>query len=171
MFIEYTVNSYGPKEENFKALDGMVQQLLAQPQKPDMVFVYVGNDKGERAMEKVQPLARYYGFQEIDSRLHLQKYFDEGKLKWQDIAGDRIHPNRRGHEIYAEPLIDLLKQQATLADKPTPEPPVPSPYASSQWTTATVLPVPPRSAKALGRSPDLPSGRLASSTRCSNATR
>jgi hypothetical protein len=96
VFIEYTVNSYAKHDINFKALDGMVLQLLRQWQKPDIVFVYVGNDKGERDLSKVQPLARHYGFQEVDPRKHLQTLIDAGKIKWTDIARDRIHPNEKG---------------------------------------------------------------------------
>jgi lysophospholipase L1-like esterase len=141
VFIEYTVNSYAKHDINFKALDGMVLQLLRQWQKPDIVFVYVGNDKGERDLSKVQPLARHYGFQEVDPRKHLQTLIDAGKVRWQDIARDRIHPNEKGHAIYAEPLIQLLKQQAALADRPTPVPPVPPPYASEEWAHAALVPV------------------------------
>ena len=141
VFIEYTVNSYAKHDINFKALDGMVLELLRQWQKPDIVFVYVGNDKGERDLSKVQPLARHYGFQEVDPRKHLQTLIDAGKVRWQDIARDRIHPNEKGHAIYAEPLIQLLKQQAALADRPTPVPPVPPPYASEEWAHAALVPV------------------------------
>ena len=141
VFIEYTVNSYAKHEINFKALDGMVLQLLRQWQKPDIVFVYVGNDKGERDLSKVQPLARHYGFQEVDPRRHLQTLIDAGKVKWKEIARDGIHPNEKGHAIYAEPLIELLKRQAALADHPTPEPPVPPPYSSDEWATATLVPI------------------------------
>ena len=141
VFIEYTVNAYGEKEENFLALDGIVQQLLRQWQKPDIVFVYVGNQKGERDLAKVQPVARHYGFLEVDPRTYLQTLIDGGKTRWGEIAGDQIHPNQRGHSIYAEPVIELLKQQIPLAGRPKPEPPVPPCYYSEQWTTATVLPV------------------------------
>lgn len=141
VFIEYTVNCYGSKEETFKALDGMVQQLLRQPQKPEIVFVYVGNEKGERGLEKVQPLARYYGFIETDPRAYLQKKLDAGELTWKDFAGDQIHPNQKGHAIYAEPVIAMLKRQAESAAKPTPAPPVPAPFFSGDWTTALIVPI------------------------------
>ena len=116
VFIEYTVNSYAKHDINFKALDGMVLELLRQWQKPDIVFVYVGDEKGRRDLSKVQPLARHYGFQEVDPRKRLQTLIDAGKVKWKEIARDMIHPNEKGHAIYAEPLIELLKQQAALAE-------------------------------------------------------
>ena len=141
VFIEYTVNSYAKHDINFKALDGMVLQLLQQWQKPDIVFVYVGNDKGERDLSKVQPLARHYGFQEVDPRKHLQTLIDAGKVKWTEIARDMIHPNEKGHAIYSEPLIELLNQQAALPGVPTPEPPVPPPYSSDEWARAALAPI------------------------------
>ena len=141
VFIEYTVNSYAKHDINFKALDGMVLQLLRQWQKPDIVFVYVGDYKGQRDLSKVQPLARHYGFQEVDPRKHLQTLIDAGKVQWKEIARDGIHPNEKGHAIYSEPLIALLKQQAALTGLPTPEPPVPPPYSSDEWTRAALVPI------------------------------
>ena len=64
-----------------------------------------------------------------------------GEVAWKDIAGDAIHPNQRGHAIYAEAVTVLLGQQARLADKPTPPPPLPSPYFGDEFTTATLLPI------------------------------
>ena len=141
VFIEYAVNSYLDNERNWLAEDGMIQQLLRQPQQPDIVFVYVGSDKGDRDLEKVQPVARHYGFIEVDVRSYLQKKIDAGEVAWKDIAGDAIHPNQRGHAIYAEDVTAMLAQQALLADKPTPEPPVPAPFCGSEFTTATLLPI------------------------------
>ena len=108
VFIEYAVNSYLDNERNWLAEDGLVQQLLQQPQRPEIVFVYVGNDKGDRDLEKVQPVARHYGFLEVDVRAHLQKKVDAQEVTWKDIAGDAIHPNQRGHAIYAEAVTALL---------------------------------------------------------------
>lgn len=141
VFIEYAVNSYLDKERNWLAEDGLVQQLLRQPQRPDIVFVYVGDQTGGRELEKVQPVARYYGFPEVDVRAHLQEGLDSGAYTWQDIAGDGIHPNQRGHAIYAEAVTALLAQQALLADAPTPTPPVPAPFFGDEFTTATLLPI------------------------------
>jgi len=141
VFIEYAVNSYQDNERNWLAEDGMIRQLLRQPQHPEIVFVYVGNDKGARDLEKVQPVARHYGFPEVDVRAHLQKKIDAGEVTWKDIAGDGIHPNQQGHAIYAEAVTALLMEQASLADKPTPPPPVPAPFFGDEFTTATLLPI------------------------------
>lgn len=139
VFIEYTVNCYGTAQETFKALDGMVQQLLLQYQKPDIVFVYVGNDKGERGLDKVQPLARYYGFIEVDPRAYLQKKLDAKELTWKDFSGDQIHPNQKGHAIYTEPMIEMFKEQMKLPA--TPEPAVPPAFYSDAWTRAVIVPI------------------------------
>jgi hypothetical protein len=141
VFIEYAVNSYQDNERNWLAEDGLVRQLLQQPQRPEIVFVYVGNDKGARDLEKVQPVARHYGFPEVDVRAHLQKKIDAQELTWKDIAGDGIHPNQRGHAIYAEAVTALLAQQASLADQPAPVPPLPPPFYGDEFATATLLPI------------------------------
>lgn len=141
VFIEYAVNSYLDNPRNWLAEDGMLQQLLHQPQQPEIVFVYVGNDKGDRDLEKVQPVARHYGFLEVDVRASLQKKIEAQEVTWKEIAGDGIHPNQRGHAIYAEAVTALLTQQAPLADQPTPVPPVPAPFFGAEFTTATLLPI------------------------------
>lgn len=141
VFIEYAVNSYLDNERNWLAEDGIIQQLLRQPQQPEIVFVYVGNDKGDRDLEKVQPVARHYGFLEVDVRSHLQKKIDAQEVAWKDIAGDAIHPNQQGHAIYAEAVTAMLGQQAALAEKPTPVPPIPAPFFGDEFSTATLLPI------------------------------
>jgi hypothetical protein len=141
VFIEYAVNSYAPQERCYLAEDGIIQQLLRQPQHPDLVFVYVGNDKGERDLEAVQPVARHYGFPEVDPRAYLQKKFDAGELKWGDFAVDAIHPNQRGHAIYAEAVTAFLAQQAAAARPQPATPPVPPPFRGAEFTTATLLPI------------------------------
>ncbi|MGO8748109.1 MAG: SGNH/GDSL hydrolase family protein [Thermoguttaceae bacterium] len=139
VFIEYAVNSYLDNQRNWLAEDGMIRQLLRQPQQPEIVFVYVGSDTGARDLEKVQPVARHYGFLEVDVRSHLQKKIDAGEVTWKAIAGDAIHPNQRGHAIYAEAVTALLGQQSLLAGKPAP--PLPAPFFGDEFTTATLLPI------------------------------
>ena len=142
IFIEYSVNSYPPQERCWQAEDGLIRQLLAQPQHPEIVFVYVGNDKGERDLSAVQPVARHYGFPEVDVRAHMQKKIDAGEVKWTDLARDAIHPNEKGHAIYAEEVISFLQQQAAAAKNPAPPaPPLPAPYFSDALTTADLLPI------------------------------
>lgn len=141
VFIEYSVNSYLDNERNWLAEDGMIRQLLDQPQRPEIVFVYVGNEKGDRDLEKVQPVARHYGFLEVDVRSHLQRKIDAGEMAWKDIAGDAIHPNQRGHAIYAEAVTALLAQQMPLAEKPTPPAAMPAPFFGDEFATATLLPI------------------------------
>jgi hypothetical protein len=141
VFIEYAVNSYLDNQRNWLAEDGIVRQLLRQPQRPEIVFVYVGNDRAARDLEKVQPVARHYGFLEVDVRAHLQTKIDAGLVTWNDIAGDAIHPNQRGHAIYAEAVTALLAGQAPLADRPSAVPPVPPPFFGDEFTTATLLPI------------------------------
>ena len=140
VFIEYAVNSYNPKERCLLAEDGIVQQLLNQPQKPDIVFVYVGNKTAFRDLDRVQPVARYYGFPEVDVRTHLQKKIDAGEVKWADVAGDDIHPNRKGHQIYAEKVTEFLQQESERKEV-TPVPPVPKPFQGDELTTANLLPI------------------------------
>ncbi len=144
-FIEYAVNAYRTPEENYKALDAMVLQMLRTEDPPDIVFVYVGNEQWQPSegweSEKVQPVGRHYGFPEVLARAHLQSKLAAGDVKWEDVARDNIHPNAKGHAIYAEAVIDLLQDQMQLTGKPTPLPPIPPPFYSDEWTTAHLVPV------------------------------
>ena len=71
----------------------------------------------------------------------MQTKIDAGEFAWKDIAGDPIHPNPRGHAVYAEAVTAMLEQQAQLGDKPTPAPTVPRPFFGDEFTTATLLPI------------------------------
>lgn len=140
VFIEYAVNSYDPKERCWLALDGIIQQLLNQPQRPDIVFVYVGIRSGYRELDRVQPVAQHYGFPEVDARAFLQTKIDSGELKWQDISPDDVHPNPRGHGIYAEAMVEFLKRESQRREV-APVPPVPPPYRGMELASATILPI------------------------------
>ncbi len=152
MFIEYAVNAYRSPEENYKPLDGMVQQLLRMPDPADVVFVYVGSKqwKPSEGWESVnvQPVGRHYGFPEVHARAHLQTKLDAGEAEWDVLFRDGIHPRWKGYNdpsqsanaIYAEAVIELLKAQMAQEGDPTPLPPVPEPFYSGAWVTADVIP-------------------------------
>ena len=140
VFIEYAVNSYDPMPRCWLAEDGIIQQLLRQPQRPEIVFVYVGGKNGNRNLETVQPVARHYGFPEVDVRAHMQTKIDAGGVKWEDLAKDGIHPNPQGHAIYAEAVIAFLQQEMARKEI-TPAPAVPAPFKGAELTTATLLPI------------------------------
>jgi len=144
VFIEYSVNSYLDNRRNWLAEDGIVRQLLRLPNKPDIVFVYVGDQRGYRDLSKVQPVARHYGFPEIDVYAHLRGKLDAGAVAWSDFARDAIHPTLRGHAIYAEAVIALLEREAARAADaavPAADFPLPEPYCGDEFTTATLLPI------------------------------
>jgi len=102
--------------------------------------VYVGDKKAYRNLDRVQPVARYYGFPEVDVRTHLQKKIDTGEVKWEDVARDGIHPNERGHQIYAEAMTGFLKQESERKEV-TNTPAIPQPFKGDDLTTATLLPI------------------------------
>lgn len=140
VFIEYAVNSYDPKERCWMALDGILQQLLDQPQKPEIVFVYVGIRNGYGKLDRVQPVARYYGFPEVDARTFLQKKIEADEVKWQDLFVDDVHPNKRGHSIYAEAVTEFLQKESERVEI-TPAPLMPPPFKGAELATATILPI------------------------------
>ena len=92
-------------------------------------------------LDRVQPVARHYGFLEVDERSYMLKKIDAREFAWKDIAGDLIHPDPQGRAIYAEAVTALLEQQARLGDTPTPAPSVQRPFFGDEFTTATLLPI------------------------------
>jgi len=122
------------------ALDGILQQLLDQPQKPEIVFVYVGIRNGYGKLDRVQPVARYYGFPEVDARAFVQTKIDAGVVKWRDLFVDDVHPNKRGRSIYAEAVTQFLQKESERVEI-TSAPLMPPPFKGAELATATILPI------------------------------
>lgn len=122
VITEYAVND-GNTREFAEHYEGLLRQILSQPQKPAALMVFMKQRGGGNAQEWQSRLGRHYGLPMISFRDGVQSEIDAGRMKEDDVMADVVHPNDRGHEMTAQFITRYLEDvlKATPADAKIPE--------------------------------------------------
>ena len=104
---EYAVND-PPTEQAAETLEGIVRQVLSRPNRPAMMLLFTMNNAGGNAQEFHAKVGRHYGLPMVSFRDAMWPEVHAGRVKWDDIEADEVHPNDRGHAICARLITDLL---------------------------------------------------------------
>ncbi len=112
---EYAVNDPAT-EQAAETLEGIVRQVMKMPNRPAMALLFTMNNAGENAQEFHAKVGRHYGLPMVSFRDAMWPEVQAGRVKWDDIEADLVHPNDRGHAICAKLITDAL--QRVLAETP-----------------------------------------------------
>lgn len=130
--VEYSVND-GNCRRSAETLEGLVRQILKQPNLPAAVLLFMMSDSkhGTNAQEWHSKIGKHYGLPMISFRDALWPEVQQGRLPWEDIIVDTVHPNDRGHAYAADFVIRYLEE---VHEKMTGELPI-SPLPKALLTT------------------------------------
>jgi len=136
---EFAVNDPN-NQEAAETLEGLVRQVLSQPNQPGMMLLFTMNNQGGNAQEWHSKVGAHYGLPMVSFRDALWPEIEAGRMKWEDVEGDEVHPNDRGHKYCADFVTAVL--DAALAKLPDdkdlpPIPPLPKPLISDVFEHAT----------------------------------
>jgi len=109
--VEYAVND-GNVKESAETLEGLVRQILKAPNQPAVVMLFTMNKSGGNAQEWHSKVGAHYGIPMVSFRDALWPEIQAGKLKWEDVEADEVHPNDRGHAYAAEFVTRLIDSVA-----------------------------------------------------------
>ena len=113
--IEYAVND--PNDRAFaETLEGLVRQVLAQPNQPAAMLLFMMNREGKNAQEWHAKVGAHYGLPMVSFRDALWPEIQADRIKWEDVEADMVHPNDRGHAYCARFVTAVLDQ--VLRDLP-----------------------------------------------------
>ncbi len=110
--VEYAVND-GNTQACAETLEGLIRQILSQPNHPAVVMLCTMNKAGGNAQEWHGKVAAHYGVPIVSFRDALWPEIQGGRLKWEEIEADEVHPNDRGHAYCAAFVTALLDQVLT----------------------------------------------------------
>ncbi len=132
VIAEYAVND-GNTQACAETLEGLLRQILREPNQPGVVLLFTMNKAGGNAQEWHAKVGRHYGLPMVSFRDALWPEIKEKRLKWEDVEGDEVHPNDRGHEYCARFVTRVLEQ--VLKDLPADDrlpaiQPLPAPMLS-----------------------------------------
>jgi lysophospholipase L1-like esterase len=121
--VEYAVNDPNTKD-SAETLEGLVRQILKQPNQPAVVLLFMMSQGGHNAQEWHSKVGTQYGLPMVSFRDALWPEIKGGRLKWDAVMADFVHPNNLGHECAAGFITNLLehvsKESATVKPLPAP---------------------------------------------------
>lgn len=127
VFVEFAVNDGGANPERAtRSIEGIVRRIWSSNPRTDIVFVFTTTesiaqayDKGEipQAIQTERRIAEYYGIPSVNMGYVLWKRLHDIGADWKTLTVDTVHPNDEGYRIYADTLINYLKQHES--DEPS----------------------------------------------------
>ena len=137
--LEFAVND-GVEPSFGETYEGLLRQILLEPNHPAAITIFMMHRGGRNAQERLGAVASHYRIPMTSYRDALQPEIDAGRLPWDDISPDEVHPNDFGHACAARFLVNLLEQAEQGASDD--DPPVPPPLYSDQFQRTTLLEAP-----------------------------
>lgn len=118
VFVEYAVNDYGtPSERRGRTREGLLRQLLRAGADVVLVHTYCGEMEADLVAGRVPPsiaefeaLAERYGVPSVWVGLHAWRQVRRGLMTPEEWLPDGLHPEVRGSQAYAEPVIALCDE-------------------------------------------------------------
>lgn len=130
VLLEFAVSDNGETEDAVKkSVEGVVRQLLAVSQPPEIVMIYATNANNATAMNWHEEIAEYYHLPKIN----LQELLAASNTNFATISKDGVHPNDEGHKLYANHIIEYLNAQEKLPAA-APVKVLPMPFLSDEMT-------------------------------------
>ncbi|GAA3408188.1 GDSL-type esterase/lipase family protein [Paenibacillus hodogayensis] len=138
LFVEYAVNDAGNRTESVRAMEGIVRQAKRINPKIGICFLYLANKpgikqfsangKGQLNIFHHEEVADYYRIPSVHIAGEIYRMIESGKLEWEQLSGDEVHPNDYGYSLYGrfmehfleEALQARASEPANIADLPAP---------------------------------------------------
>lgn len=116
VLIEYAVNDRGlSKKDVTRNLESIIRRLKGLKNPPAIVFLEAASQSGGD-ISRHSAVAEYYGLVNVDLQKACEDYLAKNKLKWKDIFGDNVHPNKNGHKLYTAIITEILDKYANAAE-------------------------------------------------------
>lgn len=131
VFIEFSANDLGEPENAVKeSFEGVIRQLLAVPQPPEIVVLYAGGAGRRAVADWHESIAKYYQLPSV--------FLPEPPLS-RATSGEAVQFNDDGQKLMADTLIAFLGEQG----KQPPSPSIkllPPPVLSDEMTYGELKP-------------------------------
>ncbi|MGD0089334.1 MAG: GDSL-type esterase/lipase family protein [Planctomycetota bacterium] len=140
VIVEYGVND-GNDKGCAETLEGVVRQILRQPNHPAVLLLFMMHQGGGNAQEWHGKVGKHYGLPMVSLRDALWPEIKAGRLRWEEVVADTVHPNDRGHDYAAQFVIAAMGQalKALPADDGLPAiKPLPAPLISDLFEHAAL---------------------------------
>ncbi len=146
VIVEYAVNDNHPVPMFWGSYEGVLRQILREPQQPALVQLFFMQRKGENAQETQHMLGRHYDLPMVSFRDAWWPEIYSGRAVWETMYADVVHPNDTGHILASELLIALLndvnakpESSAPASHAELPAPMITDLFATCRYAQGTDL--------------------------------
>jgi len=108
VMVEFSVNDIGVQNAQ-ESYEGLIRNVLKQENKPGVLALALMNEHGENWQDQHLAVAKHYDVPMLSYRDAVWPDVAAGRIKWQDISPDEVHPNDRGHAMIASIVINYLE--------------------------------------------------------------
>ena len=141
VICEFGVND-GDTRDSAETLEGLVRQILSQPNNPAVMLLFTMHRNGANAQSWQTRIGYHYGLPMASFRDACWPEIEAERMTWETIEADEVHPNNYGHELcarYVTNIIGKVREQMQ-AGEALPEPSkVPPTLISDVFQRATFL--------------------------------
>lgn len=141
VIVEYAVNDPNTQDAA-ETLEGLVRQVLKQPNRPAVLLLFMMKRNGANAQEWFTKVGEHYRLPMVNYRDAFWPEIEAKRLTWEDISPDEVHPNDRGHADAARFVSATLERGlASLpADAQLPEiSPLPAPRFTDAFEFTSLM--------------------------------
>ncbi|MBR5943132.1 MAG: SGNH/GDSL hydrolase family protein [Clostridia bacterium] len=136
VIVEFAVNDH-PDDWETEAYSNLCRRILTWRTNPAVLLLFTTDHCYINTQETEITVGSHYGLPMISQRDALRPELEAGRIKWDDIAKDWVHPNDRGHAIIASLVIDRLQAVLDGLDSiPAEEKPLPGVFISDRYANA-----------------------------------
>jgi lysophospholipase L1-like esterase len=146
--VEYGVND-GNTQASAETLEGLTRQILEQPNQPAVVQLFMMHQGGGNAQEWLGKIGAHYSLPVVSFRDALWPEIKAGRLAWDVVMADEVHPNDLGHACAAEFVNHLLdvawasRPRTNTGGTPVPQAkPLPAPLLSDLYEHTSLFEAP-----------------------------
>jgi len=138
---EYSVNDRNT-QASAETLEGLIRQILKQPNRPAIALLFMMHEGGGNAQEWHGKVGAHYALPGVSYRDALWPEIKSGRLAWNDVMADGVHPNDLGHACAAEYVCHLLETARKAGALPGAIRPLPAPLLSDVFEKTALFEAP-----------------------------
>jgi len=134
VIVEYAVNDADTREVA-ESYEGLGRQILSTPEQPALVLLFMTRQEGNSQEWEAQ-IGKHYSLPMVSVRDVVLPELKAGRLTWNELFADGVHPNDAGHALTADLLTSFFKMAYSkfTADKSSHSPiRVPPPLISDRF--------------------------------------
>jgi len=115
VILEFACNDLDTPEYA-ESYEGMVRQILNSKNKPALLLLFMTRKDGSNVQDPEIRIGTHYNLPMISYRNAIWDEMQTGRLRWEQICPDEVHPNESGHGLAGNLICETLKKALRKSD-------------------------------------------------------